>query len=43
MSSTRHVLVPWAQLSDRMGGQWPAGLRVDVYDGDGEPPDGRRG
>jgi phosphoglycerate dehydrogenase-like enzyme len=38
MASTRHVLVPWAHLVDRMGGEWPDGLRVDVYDGEGEPP-----
>lgn len=30
-----HVLVPW-DLQDTMGG-WPSTLRVDVWDGDGEP------
>ncbi|MGA8115378.1 MAG: 2-hydroxyacid dehydrogenase [Actinocatenispora sp.] len=31
-----HVLVPW-DLRDMMGG-WPAELRVDVWNGEGEPP-----
>ncbi len=32
-----HVLVPW-DLEHAMGG-WPAGLRVTVWDGSGEPAD----
>jgi phosphoglycerate dehydrogenase-like enzyme len=40
MASTRHVVVPWAHLLDRMGGAWPEGLRVDVYDGEGDLPGG---
>jgi phosphoglycerate dehydrogenase-like enzyme len=31
-----HALIPW-DISDEMGG-WPAGLRVDVWDGTGQPP-----
>lgn len=33
-----HALVPW-DLAESFGG-WPAGLRVDVWDGTGEPPAG---
>ncbi|WP_163508393.1 2-hydroxyacid dehydrogenase [Fodinicola acaciae] len=35
----RRVLVPWPQLIGRMGGRWPDGLDVDVYDGKGDPPE----
>lgn len=31
------ILVPWAEVGELMGG-WPAGLTVEVYDGDGDPP-----
>ena len=33
------ALVPWARIAEHLGGTWPDGLPVEVYDGDGEPPE----